>query len=72
MASQVNSTKHTKRIWCPSSLTLSEMLKKKHTQRHSMMLTINLIPKADKDANKKENYRPVSLMNTDAKTLKKF
>ena len=34
--------------------------------------SITLAPKPDKDTTREENYRPISLMNTDTKILNKY
>ena len=38
----------------------------------SFEASITLIPKPDNDIAKKENYKPISVMNIDAKTLNKI
>jgi hypothetical protein len=57
----------------PTLLKFFHELKREGTLPNSFYVTsITLIPKLDKDTSKKESYRPISLMNIDAKILNKM
>ena len=69
MASQGNSMKHLENSQHLSFRNSSKISTEEGTLLSSFNeATITLIPRLEKDTTKKENYKPVSLMSTDAKS----
>ena len=72
MGSLVNSVKHLRKKLRQFSTISFRVYNRGNTSNPFYEANITVIPKPDKDITRKENYKPISHMNIDAKILSKI